>query len=82
MPQKLLLALLLLAPASHAADFLFATHKLNVPETKSSKALDAVCGNNLLDFDIAYLASNNEAINRTTNYHINKMLCDAFHPFE
>jgi hypothetical protein len=82
MPQKLLLALLLLAPASHAAGFLFATHKLNVPQTKSSKALDAVCGNHLLDFNIAYLASNNEAINKTTNYHINKMLCDAFHPFE
>ena len=82
MLQKLLLALLLLAPISQGADFLFATRKLNIPQTKSSKALDAVCGNHLLDFDITYLASNNEAINKTTNYHINKMLCDAFHPFE
>jgi hypothetical protein len=82
MSQKLLLALLLLVPASQAADFLFATHKLNVLETESSKALDAVCGNHLLDFDINYLSSNNDAINKTTNYHINKMLCEAFHSFE
>jgi len=67
MPHKLLLALLLLAPASHAADFLFATRKLNVPQTKSLNALQALCGYTSIEFDITYLASNNEAINKTTN---------------
>lgn len=82
MPQKLFLVLLLLAPASQAADFLFATHKLNVPQTKSLNALQALCGYASIEFDITYLASNNEAINKTTNRHINQMLCGAFYALD
>ena len=82
MSQKLLLALLLLVPASQAADFLFATHKLNIPQTKSSKTLDAVCGNHLLDFDITYLASNNEAINKTPTITSIKCFAMPFTPLK